>query len=134
MVLLISHISLFKETKKLGLSLNIELRRQFYQQFPSAGEKLWNHFVGNKTDRRIWRLVFQENKAHLIFRKTNISYLLLRRRTCAYQGVRNVGFSENLACFVFLKHPFWDSPFCLITNDLSNACLKKVRRKSSHSV
>ena len=26
--------------------------------------------------------------------------------TCAYQGVRNVRFSENLACFVFLKHPF----------------------------
>ena len=24
----------------------------------------------------------------------------------AYQGVRNVRFSENLACFVFLKHPF----------------------------
>ena len=23
-----------------------------------------------------------------------------------YQGVRNVRFSENLACFVFLKHPF----------------------------
>ena len=27
-------------------------------------------------------------------------------RTCAYQGVRNVCFSENLACFVFLKHSF----------------------------
>ena len=24
---------------------------------------------------------------------------------------------QNLACFVFLKHPFWDSPFCLITDD-----------------
>ena len=23
-----------------------------------------------------------------------------------------------MACFVFLKHPFWDSPFCLITNEL----------------
>ena len=35
---------------------------------------------------------------------------------CAYmhQGVRNVRFSENLACFVFLKNPFWYSPFCLI--------------------
>ena len=36
---------------------------------------------------------------------------------CAYQGVRNVRFSENLACFVFLKHPFWDLPFCLIANE-----------------
>ena len=25
--------------------------------------------------------------------------------TCAYQGVRNVRFSENLTWFVFLKHP-----------------------------
>ena len=26
------------------------------------------------------------------------------------QSIPNVIFSENLACFVFLKHPFWDSP------------------------
>ena len=36
----------------------------------------------------------------------------------AYQGLRNVRFTENLTCFVFLKHPFWYSPFCLITDDL----------------
>ena len=30
------------------------------------------------------------------FQKTNI----------AYQGVRNVCFSEILACFAFMKHPF----------------------------
>ena len=35
-----------------------------------------------------------------------------------YLGIRNVSFLENLACFVFLQHPFWDSPFCLITDDL----------------
>ena len=39
-------------------------------------------------------------------------------RTLAYQGVRNVCFSENLACFVFLKHSFWDSAFCLITDEI----------------
>ena len=27
-------------------------------------------------------------------------------------------FSENLACFVFLEHSFWDSLFCLIADDL----------------
>ena len=42
-----------------------------------------------------------------------------RRYTWAYQGVRNVHFSENLACFVFLKHSFWDSPFCLIIDDIT---------------
>ena len=31
------------------------------------------------------------------FRKTNISYPLMRTRTCVYQGVRNVSFSENFA-------------------------------------
>ena len=50
------------------------------------------------------------------FRKTSISYSLIRTRTCAYQGVRDVRFSENLACFVFLKQPFSDSPFCFITD------------------
>ena len=38
--------------------------------------------------------------------------------TCAYQGVRNIRFSQNLTCFIFLKQPFWDSPFRLITDDL----------------
>ena len=37
---------------------------------------------------------------------------------CAYQGVRNVHFLENLACFVFLKNPFWDSLFCFSTDGL----------------
>ena len=27
-------------------------------------------------------------------------------------------FSENLACFVFLQPPFWDSAFCLFTDEL----------------
>ena len=31
--------------------------------------------------------------------------------TSAYQGVKNVRFSEILTCFVFLKHPFWDSSY-----------------------
>ena len=40
--------------------------------------------------------VFQENKVRQIFRKTNISYPMILTRGCAYQGVRNVSFSENL--------------------------------------
>ena len=69
--------------------------------------------VGYKPKGWISKRVFRENKTCQIFRKTNIS------RTCAYQRVRNVRFSENLTCFVFLKHPFWDLPFCLITNEIS---------------
>ena len=76
-------------------------------------------FVGNKPDRWISKWVFQENKVRQIFQKTNLSYPLIRTHACAYQGVRNIRFSENLACFVFLKHPFWDSSFCLITDEIN---------------
>ena len=67
--------------------------------------------------KRISKGVFHENKARQIFRITNISYPLKRSCKCAYQGVRNVRFPKNLVCFVFLEHPFWDSPFWLITDD-----------------
>ena len=67
-------------------------------------KKIENEVIGNKGKGRIWKRVFQENKAH--------------QSTCAYQGVRNFHFSENLACFVFLKHPFWDLPFSLITDEV----------------
>ena len=57
-----------------------------------------------KAKGRNSKRVLQENKSGYIFRKTNISDPLTR--TCAYQEVRNVRFSENLACFVYLKYPF----------------------------
>ena len=75
----------------------------------------YSHCLSNKAKGRVSKGMFQENKTRQIFRKMNISYPLIRTRT--YQGVRNVRFSENLAWFVFLKHLFWDSRFCLITND-----------------
>ena len=37
-------------------------------------------------------------------------------------GVRNVRFLENLVRFVLLP-PFWDSPFCLITDDIGTMIL-----------
>ena len=39
---------------------------------------------------------------------------------CACQGVRNFLFWGTLACFVFLKHKFWDSPFCHITDETAS--------------
>ena len=39
-------------------------------------------------------------------------------RTCAYQWVRNVRFSEKLACFVFLLPPFKALPFCLLSGGI----------------
>ena len=43
----------------------------------------------------------EKNKAHQIFRKDNIFQPLIRTRTSAYQGLRNVRFPENVACFIF---------------------------------
>ena len=58
--------------------------------------------VDSKAKVRISKRVLQENKAHQIFRKTNISYPLIRTPTYAYQGVRNARFVKNLASFIFL--------------------------------
>ena len=35
--------------------------------------------------------------------KTNIYYPLTRTRTCVYQGVRNVSFSEDFACVLYKR-------------------------------
>ena len=73
--------------------------------------------VGNKVKRRISNRVFQENKARQIFRKTNISDSLILTCTPIF---RKTNISDPLirTCFVSLKHPSWDSPFCLITDEL----------------
>ena len=50
------------------------------------------------------------------FLEKTISYPMIRKRICAYQGVKNVCFSENLNCLLFSLPAFCESPFCLITN------------------
>ena len=49
--------------------------------------------VGNKAKGRISKQVFQENKARQIFRKTNISYPLIR--TCTYTQDFEQGFQKQ---------------------------------------
>ena len=80
-------------------------RHSYFMPMPKNIFKV-GELVRTKAKERISKQVFQESKARQIFRKTNISYLLIRTRTCAYQEIRNFHFLENLACFVFLKHPF----------------------------
>ena len=63
-----------------------------------------------------------------IFRKTNISNPLIRTRTCAYQGVRNVSFPEN---FVYVLNGWpqyirlFDKGYEVVFLDISKA-LDKV--------
>ena len=66
------------------------------------GKTSFFYIFGDKSKGRISKRVLQEIKARQIFRKTNMSYPLIRTGTYAYQGVRNVRFSENLACLIFL--------------------------------
>ena len=50
----------------------------------------YKQFVGNKAKERISKRLFQEDKARQIFRKTNISYPLIRTRT-----TKKLAFSEE---------------------------------------
>ena len=60
--------------------------------------------------RRMQRYNFSSSKtSQRCLAKT--SYRFVRQETFTLR------FSENLAWFVFLKHPFWDLPFCLITDE-----------------
>ena len=67
-----------------------------------CGHKLVEEIVGNKAKGRISKRVLQEHKSSQIFRKTEIFTPLICTYKCAYQGVRNVRFSENLASFVMV--------------------------------
>ena len=53
--------------------------------------------VGNKAKGRISKRVFQESKSRQNFRKTNISYHLIRTRTCL--------FFRNFVVICFLETP-----------------------------
>ena len=57
--------------------------------------------VGNKAKGRISERVFQENKACQIFRKTNISYPLIRTRVCVSEGKKGSFFGKfGVLCFL----------------------------------
>ena len=109
-----------KETKMESFNSNFKVRSIKIYLYLMLRKTWWLYFVGNKAQGRISKRVFQENKTPN-FPKNKHFLPLICTRTCDYQGVGIVRFSENLACIVFLKHPFWDSPFCLITDDLA-AC------------
>ena len=99
MLLLTTSISFWSIRKKISIVNNSVLYFTWIQKIRSIR---W--VVGNKAKGQISKLVFQENKAHQIFRKINISYPLIRTPTCAYQGV-NVLFFGKSAVLCFLETP-----------------------------
>ena len=114
---ILSHNLIFRAIESWGVDLHSQLSINSYSISDIAClHKSLQTIVGNKAKGWISKRLFQENKTRQIFRKTKISNPLIPARTCAYQEVRNSCFSENFPCFVLLKQPFWDSPFCLITD------------------
>ena len=81
---------------------------------PPNFASILKQFVSSKNKAPISNGCFKKIKHVKFSEKTNISDSLIGTRTSAYQGVRNVRFSENLACFVFFRHPFEIGPFDLL--------------------
>ena len=77
----------------------------------------WCHFVGNRQKGESQSRCFKKTK-HAKFSK-NEHFLPPDTHTyVCVSGGKKCPFFRNLPCFFFLKHPLWDSPFCLITDDL----------------
>ena len=109
----------FKQTHQMNLVLLLLKLEQLFVCWKSVinSRAVWDiwlksNYNVNKTVLQIilwhkWisKRVFQENKARQIFWKTNISFPLIRTRTCAYQGARNVRFFGKFGVLWFLETP-----------------------------
>ena len=84
--------------KNFRRSIDLQQRKNKFHIlfYTDAFTQYSSEFVGNKAKGQISKRVFYENKARQILKKTNIF--------CAYQGVKNVRFQENLTCR-FLETP-----------------------------
>ena len=88
--------------------------------FKTFPDKIWTYVYRLKQPERklIWCPIYKALvNIHMgssikcvfkIFQKTNISNPLIRTSTFAYEGVRNVSFSENLA---YVLNDLMDGPF-----------------------
>ena len=71
--------------------------------------------VGNMGKWQISKLVFQENKARQISRKTIISYFLIRTRTyVCVSGGKKYSFFGKFGVLCFLETRFDIRPFALL--------------------
>ena len=68
--------------------------KSFASNLLSQGSIKQDYFVVNKAKERISKRVFQENKAHQIFRKTNISNPLIRTVRVRITGLEMLVFQK----------------------------------------
>ena len=73
-------------------------------------KKLKRSNVEDKAKRANLKTGVSRKQSAPNFPKTDISYPLTRTRTCEYQGVRNVRFSEKFGVLCFLETPFLRFP------------------------
>ena len=74
-------------------------------------KKKWFEIVRHQKGKSQNGCYKKTNHAKFSGKKTDISYPLIRILTCAYQGVRNVCFSKNLAC-LFSCNPCFEIRLC----------------------
>ena len=60
------------------------------------------YFVGNKAKGQIQKWVLQKSKARQIFRKTNISYPLIRTHTCIWRALFSCNIRFEIRHFALL--------------------------------
>ena len=106
--------------KKLGITTQFRLMLEMI-----------SCFVSNKAKSRISKRVLQKNKEPQIFRKTNISYPLIRTRTCPYQGGEKCSFFQKIWCALFSYNTYFEIRlFTLLPTD-SYLFLSNKERKTS---
>ena len=91
---------------KLFLRLFSSIQKEAFHSFANDLPIHWKSLiVGNKAKGKFQSRCHKENKAGQIFPKTNISYPLIRTRTCTYQEVRKFRFTGKLGLLCFLVTP-----------------------------
>ena len=94
---------------------NYSLSEIFWPGLKLFGRVLNTPLKDHHKLKRISKRVLQQNKSCQIFQKTNISYPLIRTRTCAYQGVRYICFLRKIWLAEFYCYPRFEiCPFALL--------------------
>ena len=89
---------------------------KIYQITPNRRQNKAKGWIRQKGQSQNW--YFKKTKhAKFSKKRTFLTFHAHVRVHSAYQWLRNVHFPENFTCLVFLKQPFWDSPFYLITSE-----------------
>ena len=120
----------YRKKKKAKQKQNKQTKKKNSKQFSfskceNTKCESTNHYsgcllVGNTAKWQISKQVLQENKARQIFqKKTNIFYLMIRTRTCAFQGGKKCSFIGKFGVLFSCNTHFKIGPFAFLPTDWS---------------